>query len=54
MPHFAAGALGELAVNNKNQILIAEAGGIPPLEVALVRDGNAAQKEYTRGHIVFL
>ena len=28
-----------------NQILIAEAGGIPPL-VALVRDGNDVQKQY--------
>ena len=35
-------------MNDDNQILIAKAGGIPPL-VALVRDGNAAQKDYAAG-----
>ena len=34
-----------LVFNNDNQIPIAKAGGIPPL-VALVRDGNNAQKQY--------
>ena len=34
-----------LVFNNDNKVAIAKAGGIPPL-VALVRDGNAAQKEY--------
>ena len=37
-----------LVFNNDNQIPIAKAGGIPPL-VALIRDGNDAQKQYAAG-----
>ena len=40
----AADALWNLAYNDDNQILIAKAGGIPPL-VELVRDGTDVQKE---------
>ena len=39
-----AAALLALVMNADNEIAIAKAGGIPPL-VALIRDGNDAQKE---------
>ena len=41
--------LQRLAENDDNKIAIAKAGGIPPIIVALVRDGTEEQKEDAAG-----
>ena len=45
---YAAGALGNLAVNDDNKIAIATKGGLEPL-IALVKSGTDAGKEYAAG-----
>ena len=44
----AAGALGNLAINAENKVLIAQAGAIAPL-VTLVQSGTDGQKEQAAG-----